>query len=123
MIGLFLLGCVSLAGDWSGEVVCDGFAMDVEIALEPDGGDYVGEGTLDCTAYWGSPCSQSFTVEVEAERDGDEWELDADSDDCEVTVDGQTSPYACDDPTDLVWDGKDEIEGKWVGCDVEMERD
>lgn len=120
---LLLLACTPLVGDWSGEVDCDGFAMDIEVSLDWTGKEYEGEGTLDCTDYYGSECEQTFDVQVRPESAFGEQELDVDVDDCEIDAGGQSGEVGCDNPDDVEWDGANTITGDWAGCDAELERD
>lgn len=120
---LLLLGCTPLVGDWSGEVDCGDYAMDVEIALEWGDGEYEGSGDLDCTDGYGMDCRQTFDVQVETEQWFGEQDLDVDVDDCQYTLGGSSGEAACTNPDDIEWDGADVIAGEWGGCDFELERD
>jgi hypothetical protein len=118
MMFLFLLACTPLSGNWSGEVDCGDYAMDLSLSLEAAQGDYEGEGLLDCTDYYGADCAQTFNVEVET----DGRDLDVDLDDCYYYVEGYESQVGCDNPDDVEWNGGREIDGEWADCDVELER-
>lgn len=120
---LILLACAPLVGDWTGEVDCGDYSMDVEVNLEWLGDGYEGEGKLDCTDYYGSECEQQFDIEVDSTGPFGEQELDVDLDDCEYDLGGFSSPVACDNPDDLEWDGGNTISGEWSSCDVELERE
>lgn len=120
---LFLLACTPLVGEWSGQIDCVGFAMDVEATVDWDDG-YVGEGEMDCSDYYGASCTQTFAFEIDpGEVDDGEQELEIDVDDCMAEVWGVESEVACDDPDDVVWDGANEIQGEWSGCELELNRD
>lgn len=117
------LGCAPLAGTWSGEVDCGDYAMDVEITLEPAEKGYEGEGVLDCTDGVGFDCEQTFSLDVRPEGGFGEQELDIDLDDCEVEAGGFEGTLGCDNPDDVVWDGRDLIVAEWGDCDAELEHD
>ena len=118
-----LLACTPLVGDWSGEVDCGDYSMDLEISLEWGDGEYEGEGTLDCTDGYGSDCEQTFDLQVEAEGFMGQQDLDVDVDDCEYEIQGYSGSGSCDNPDDVEWDGANSITGEWGDCDVELERD
>lgn len=122
-LALLLVACTPLVGDWSGEVDCGDYAMDVEMTLEWDDGEYVGEGTLDCTDALGSDCEQTFEVQVRQDQAFGEQELDVDLDDCRASAGGVSADVGCDNPDEVTWDGADAIEGEWGDCDVELQRD
>ena len=119
----FITACTPLNGDWSGEVDCGDYAMDVELSVEWTGDQYEGDGQLDCTDYYGSECEQTFDIQIDAEGPFGEQDLDVDLDDCEATLSGFSSQVGCDNPDDVEWDGADTIDGDWSSCTFELERD
>ena len=134
----FFVGCTTLAGDWEGEMECDGIdqGFDMEVSLSKDGGkEYSGDGTIALTCSDGQysvDCDLEFEMAVEAEKASGDQELDVELDDCNLDWDGGGEETDCgDDPDDVEWDGKDTIEWKgtltFVGgetdCEVELERD
>lgn len=119
---LFFIACTPLNGEWSGEIDCDDYSMDVDIEIEWTGGEYEGQGTLDCTNYYGSPCEQTFDIQMEAEAPFGEQDLDVDLDDCEAEIGGFQSQVSCDNPDDVEWDGADTITGEWSTCEFQIER-
>lgn len=120
---LLATACTPLQGAWEGEVNCDGEELEVVIDLEWDGDAYVGEGALNCTAYWGAPCVQKFEVNVDPDQGPFAGELDVDIDDCRAeTEDGEVN-LGCSSPDDVEWDGGDSIEGDWSECEFELERE
>ena len=123
MIALLLLApSCSLAGHWEGEVDCGSFDMPVSLDLEADGGEYVGEGEMDCTDAGSGDCHQTFTVAVETEGGLGEQDLDVEIDDCRVDYGDGYEDVGCTDPDDVAWDGADEITGDWTSCEIQIER-
>lgn len=120
---LFLFACTPLTGEWTGEVDCGEYAMDVSIEIEWTGAEYEGDGKLDCTDYAGSDCEQTFDIQIEPEGPVGEQELDVDLDDCHADVGGFESDVGCDNPDDVDWDGGDTITGEWAQCEFELERE
>lgn len=119
---VFLAACTPLAGEWEGEVTCDGESLEVYVDLEWTGRTYEGDGAINCTPYWGAACVQKFEVQVEPDDGPFAGDLDVDLDDCRAeTADGEAE-LGCDNPDDVEWDGADTIEGEWSGCDLELER-
>jgi hypothetical protein len=111
---LLLASSCSLAGHWEGEVDCGSYDMPVSVDLEADGGEYTGEGELDCSNAWGGDCRQQFDLTVEPEGGFGE--------DCRVDFGDGYEEGGCTDPDDVEWDGEDTITGEWNGCDIEIER-
>lgn len=119
-----LIGCTPLEGDWEGEVDCGDYAMNVTLTLAWGGQRYEGEGVLDCTDAYGADCTQTFDLQVDAERSlNGGRELDVDVDDCRAELDGYSSQVSCDNPDDVEWDGGDRIDGEWGDCDVDLFRE
>lgn len=123
MILWLFLACASLGGDWAGEVDCGSYAMDVELSLAWTEGLHQGEGELDCTDAYGMDCTQRFEIEVETGSRHGAQELEVDLDDCFAETATYTGAVDCDNPDDIEWDGGDRIDGDWVGCEVELERE
>lgn len=123
MLMLLLAACHPLNGEWEGEIDCGDYGLNTEVTLEWTGSRYEGSGTIDCTDAWNMPCEQLFDLQVDAERrsHGDR-DLDVDVDDCSATLDGDYQELACDNPSDVEWDGADRIDGEWGGCDVDLFR-
>lgn len=120
---LLLLACTPLSGDWSGDIRCGGYAMDVDLTLEWSEGEYQGEGTLDCTDALGYECEQTFDIQIEADGFLGEQDLEVDLDDCSYDAGFASGDVTCDNPENVVWDGADAIEGAWADCDLDLERD
>ena len=120
---LFLLACTPLNGEWTGEVECESYSLDVDIEVEWTGSEYEGEGTLDCSDAAGSPCEQTFDIQSGGEAPFGEQDLDVDLDDCRASYGGQEGDVSCDNPDDVEWDGADSITGEWSQCEFELERD
>jgi hypothetical protein len=123
MFLIALFGCTPLVGDWSGEVDCDRFSMDVELSLEWDDNEYVGEGALDCTDAVGFDCEERFDIQVDAEGPFGEQDLEVDLDDCIAEGGGVMERVSCENPDHVEWDGGDTIIGDWGSCEFEVERD
>lgn len=123
MLLILLSACTPLVGDWSGEVECDNYAMDVEMTLEWTGKRYEGDGVLDCTDAVGFECEQTFDLQVDAEGFMGEQDLDVDIDNCRYETAIGDDDVACDNPDDVVWDGGVTIVGDWGDCEFEVERD
>lgn len=115
-----------LAGRWSGELNVGDIGMPTEMTLRADGDDALGSGTLDCTDYAGSACSQTFDMEILQiegdENDDGEQGLDVNVSNCTTTVGGSTDTSACTDPEDVYWDGADFVHGLWEGGEFTLER-
>ena len=123
MLLILLSACTPLVGDWSGEVDCDNYAMDVEMTLEWTGKRYEGDGVLDCTDAVGFECEETFDLQVDAEGFMGEQDLDVDIDNCRYETAIGDDDVACDNPDDVVWDGAVTIVGDWGDCEFEVERD
>lgn len=139
MFLLFALGCVSLAGEWVGEIECETTAQDVVMELESaDDGKYEGEMEISGSGSSGGVSySAKVVLEVVVEPDEatpdskNELDVEGELDDCKYIMDGDdvSNQYCPDDGEDANFDGDwfwDEIdlivfEGD-QGCDGELER-
>jgi hypothetical protein len=124
-------GCsTTLAGDWSGELDCDGLDIDIEFELDPEDGVFIGEGSIDDFSVDGYNAELTFEIELEKTSMFGDQELDASIGDCELDLSGYGSGEVdCEDPDNVEWDGEDTITGEVEGflgsdmdCDLEVER-
>lgn len=122
MLILLLAACTPLVGDWEGTLDCGTYEAPISVSLEFEGGEYVGDGELDCSDTLGGGCQETFEIHIQSIGPFGEQDLDVDLDDCEASWGGYTSEVDCDDADDLSWDGADEIEGDWGDCDVDLDR-
>ena len=118
---ILLVGCVNLAGEWSGTLDCvtasGNYTAYVEFELEWDEGDYEGDGSIlySLDDNYGTTLEVTFDVDVEQPEQPGPQDLDVDavSQRCTVSAGGYSYDQPCEgnalDNTDVSWDGANEI--------------
>jgi hypothetical protein len=137
LVVLTATGCgagPSLEGEWEGDLSCTGGgyedeSFDVMVELEREEDIYEGDGEIDLGAYEGMELRLEFSIELEKEEPRGEQELDADLDDCDLYVGGDSDSMSDCEVEDVEWDGEDEIVAEvpyFLGldwnCEMTLER-
>lgn len=121
MLLFVLMGCINLAGDWSGSLDCvtasGNYAAFVEFTLEWDEGDYEGDGSVlySFDDDYGTTLEVTFELDVEQPEQPGPQELDADavSRKCTASAGGYSYEQPCEgdalSDTEVSWDGANVI--------------